>query len=125
MHDPDKLRAQLTQLGTRYLNRTLGEVRRIHELAAQVQGATGPLKDLELLAHKIHGSGAMFGFERMSEYAGEIEHTAAYLARREGPEHLQGVSEAELHERLLQSIARLEAETRTAAQQRGIDMNAG
>jgi len=125
MHDPDKLRQQMAQIGDRYIGRTLSEMRRMRELAAQVPNASADvLKDLEHLAHKIHGSGAMFGFDTMSDRAGEIEHLAAYLGRRYGSEHLQGLSDQELKTRLLDSVAKLDAETRAAAQQRGIDVNA-
>jgi len=125
MHDPDKLRQQMAQIGDRYIGRTLGEMRRMCELATQVPGASAEvLKDLEHLAHKIHGSGAMFGFDAMSDQAGEIEHLAAYLGRRYGPEHLQGFSDQELQARLVASIAKLDAETRAVAQQRGIELNA-
>jgi chemotaxis protein histidine kinase CheA len=124
MHDEEKLRQQMAQIGTRYLTRTLGELHRIRELAAEIQsGSSAQLKDLEHAAHKIHGSGAMFGFDQVSERAGEIEHIAGYLARREAPEHLHGVSDDELRRRLGESVAKLEELTRSAARDVGIDTN--
>jgi HPt (histidine-containing phosphotransfer) domain-containing protein len=122
--DEDKLRQQMAQIGTRYLTRTLGELHRIRELAAQVQsGSAAELKDLEHAAHKIHGSGAMFGFEQVSDRAGEIEHIAGFLARRESPEHLHGIDDDELRRRLGESVRQLEELTRTAARDLGIDTN--
>jgi len=122
MPDEEKLRQQMAQIGTRYLTRTLGELQRIRELATQIQsGSVAELKDLEHAAHKIHGSGAMFGFDQVSDRAGEIEHIAGYLARRDVPEHLHGVADDELRRRLGESVRQLEELTRSAARDLGID----
>jgi HPt (histidine-containing phosphotransfer) domain-containing protein len=121
MHDEDKLRQQMAQIGGRYITRTLGELQRIRDLSALVQsGSSTELKELEHAAHKIHGSGAMFGFDHVSDRAGEIEHIAGYLARREGPDHLLGVSDDELRSRLGEIVNKLDEVTRAAARQLGI-----
>jgi HPt (histidine-containing phosphotransfer) domain-containing protein len=126
MHDEDKLRQQMAQIGGRYITRTLGELQRIHELSALVQsGSTNELKELEHAAHKIHGSGAMFGFDQVSDRAGEIEHIAGFLARHEGPDHLLGVSDDELRGRLYELVNKLDEVTRAAARQLGIEPNVG
>lgn len=125
MHEHDKLRQQMAHIGDRYIVRTVGEMPRLRELGAQVPSASAEvLKDLEHLAHKIHGSGAMFGFDAVSDRAGDVEQLAAYLGRRYGGEQFQGLSDQELRSRLIDSIARLDAETCAVAQQRGIDVNA-
>src|SRR5262245_59434715 len=121
MSDADKLKQQLDSIGARYITRTLGEMERLKELAQQaLNGAPAAFKDVEHLAHKIHGSGAMFGFDRLSECAGEIEHLAGFLVKGEGPEEYQRLSAQTLHEKLRDGVARLDEYTRTAAQERGI-----
>jgi HPt (histidine-containing phosphotransfer) domain-containing protein len=125
MHDEDKLRQQMAQIGGRYITRTLGELERIRDLAALVgSGSTSDLNELERAAHKIHGSGAMFGFDQVSDRAGEIEHIAGYLARHDGPDHLLGVSDDDLRGRLGDIVDQLEEVTRAAAQSLGIASNA-
>ena len=124
MHDEEKLRAQMASLGTRYLTRTLGELRRIGELLAEVAaGSPTALKELERAAHKIHGSSGMFGFHELSDHAGTIEHIAGHLAGGDAPVHLRGLGEAELRQRLAASVAQLDRVTRAAAQSAGIDTN--
>jgi HPt (histidine-containing phosphotransfer) domain-containing protein len=124
MSDEDKLKQQMAQIGVRYLTRTLGEMQRMHEvLHSAVNGSPAMMKDLERLAHKIHGSGAMFGFDGLSDNAGEIEHIAGVLGNGEGPEQYKSMSESELHQRLHSAVAKLDAATRQAATERGIDLN--
>ena len=126
MSDQERLTQQMAQIGSRYILRTLGELQRMQELLQNVlSGSPAHLKDLEHLAHKIHGSGAMFGFDRVSDHAGEIEHIAGYLHKGEGPEHLKALSEEQLHSQLRTSVAKLDEVTRAAAKDRGVDMNAG
>ena len=51
-----------------------GEIAGLRELIAQVRGGnTAAVKDIEHLAHKIYGSGSMFGFEAVSEQARALE----------------------------------------------------
>lgn len=126
MPDDDKLREQLASIGARYLTRTLAELKRINELASQAEGGSSTaLKDLEHAAHKIHGSGAMFGFNELSDHAGTIEQIAGHLADGDGPEHLRAVSQDELHRRLATSVVQLSEVTRKTAVSLGIEPNAG
>jgi HPt (histidine-containing phosphotransfer) domain-containing protein len=125
MSDEERLKQQMAQIGGRYLVRTLGEMQRLRDLLHSVlNGSPALLKDLEHLAHKIHGSGAMFGFDAVSDHAAEIEHIAAVLAKREGPEQYMNLSEVELQGRLRDAVAKLDDVTRAAARGRGVDVNA-
>jgi HPt (histidine-containing phosphotransfer) domain-containing protein len=125
-HDEERLRQQMASIGARYLTRTLGELTRISELLAQVEsGSNTALKELQHAAHKIHGSGAMFGFHEVSERARAIEHITSHLASGEGPEHLRALDQDELRRRLAASVAQLDQTTRTTAQNMGLDANAG
>lgn len=125
MSNEDRLRQQMAQIGGRYITRTLGEMQRIRDLSALAQsGSAADLKELERAAHKIHGSGAMFGFHLVSDRAGEIEDIAGYLARHEGPAQLIGVSDGELLDRLGHIVNELDAVTRAAAREAGITANA-
>jgi HPt (histidine-containing phosphotransfer) domain-containing protein len=125
VNEQEKLKQQMAQIGSRYIGRTFGELQRMQELLQQALGGSpAMMKDLEHLAHKIHGSGAMFGFDRVSDQAGEIEHIAGFLQRGQGPEHYQRLSEQELHARLREGVVKLYEITRLAAIERGIDVNA-
>jgi HPt (histidine-containing phosphotransfer) domain-containing protein len=129
MNDEDRLKQQMAQIGTRYLGRTLGEMQRMHELLqSALNGSPAMMKDLEHLAHKIHGSGAMFGFDLVSDHAAQIEHLAGFLHKGEGPEHFnerfKTMSEQQLHTELRDSVAKLDEVTRAAAKERGIELNA-
>jgi HPt (histidine-containing phosphotransfer) domain-containing protein len=124
MSDEERLKQQMAQIGGRYIARTLGELQRMNELLhSALNGSPALLKDLEHLAHKVHGSGAMFGFDSLSDTAGEVEHIAGVLGKGEGPEQYKHLSETELHERLRAAVAKLDAATREAATERGIDVN--
>jgi len=124
MNEQDRLRQQMAQIGARYIARTAGELQRMRELLQQALGdAPAMMKDLEHLAHKIHGSGAMFGFDRVSDQAGEIEHIAGVLQGRQGPERFQNMQPDELHARLREGVEKLVEVTKLAAQERGVDVN--
>lgn len=126
MNDEERLRQQMAQIGVRYLTRTLGELRRIRELITEVEsGSPTALKELERAAHKIHGSGAMFGFQEVSDRAREVEHLAGHLSDGDGPEHLHGLPPEELRRQLSASVAQLDQVTRATAQTMGIEADAG
>jgi hypothetical protein len=56
----------------------VGELDQLGALVARVpQGDEAVFKSIEMLSHRIRGSGAMFGFELVSDVAGEIELLAA------------------------------------------------
>lgn len=76
--EPDPAEAQLREqvkvLGEKFLIRTAGQVVTLREQVLRLRdGNPDALAAIEELAHKIHGSGAMFGFAALSECAGEIE----------------------------------------------------
>jgi HPt (histidine-containing phosphotransfer) domain-containing protein len=82
MSDDENLQRQLGDIGLRYLKRTLGEIGALRDhLQNLQQGQLGALKEIELLSHKIHGSGAMFGFDGMSLHARQIEMASASHAQ--------------------------------------------
>jgi HPt (histidine-containing phosphotransfer) domain-containing protein len=109
MSEDDKLQQQLADIGTRYLKRTLGEVEELRvSLEAAQAGSDDALVQLGQMAHKIHGSGAMFGFEALSERAYEIEQ----LAR-------DGRGESTL-QRIHVCVLALEEEVRRQAQLRDV-----
>jgi HPt (histidine-containing phosphotransfer) domain-containing protein len=67
-------RQQLEAIGDRYLARTRSEMALFDEALDKLKG--GDLTAftwLQQLAHKVHGSGAMFGFDRLGDLAQEIE----------------------------------------------------
>ena len=88
----DALQAQLSALSVQFLERTRGQVNQLELLVKRVeQRELAALLELRAISHKIHGSGAMFGFPGISEPAGEIEHaTEELLARDAKLEHPVG-----------------------------------
>jgi HPt (histidine-containing phosphotransfer) domain-containing protein len=77
MNAPDPrqhLTDRLAELGVRYLRRTSGEVVQLRTCLAQVlSGDVNEWTTIAQLAHRIRGSGGMFGFEAVSDAAGAIE----------------------------------------------------
>jgi HPt (histidine-containing phosphotransfer) domain-containing protein len=95
MSEEDKLQQQIADIGIRYLKRTQTEIGQLRDCLQRCrEGVPDAMKQLEQLAHKIHGSGAMFGFDALSEKAHEIETLAA--TRNADPATLQRI-EAGLH----------------------------
>jgi chemotaxis protein histidine kinase CheA len=69
-----EMERRMAELGQRYLERTTGELDELRGLVAKIpEGAEGTYKAIEVLSHRIRGSGAMFGFDLVSDVAGEIE----------------------------------------------------
>lgn len=74
MDERDELQQKISDIAGRYIQRTAGELGGLRELIAKVRaGNTGAVKEIVQLAHKIYGSGSMFGFEAVSEQARELE----------------------------------------------------
>lgn len=72
---------RMRQLGIKFAKRTQGELVVMRELVEQArQGDAQAVRTLELLAHKIHGTGATFGLTGISDAAGEIERAVAQAA---------------------------------------------
>jgi hypothetical protein len=102
MSDRDALQAQLSALSVQFLERTRGHVELLKSLLERIGRAElAALLELRAISHKIHGSGAMFGFPDISDPAGEIECASDELLTRDAqlqqpvpPEFLLNVSAA-------------------------------
>jgi HPt (histidine-containing phosphotransfer) domain-containing protein len=80
----DQLALALAPLAVHFLQRTRLEAAVLSELiACEHIGDPIVIDKLEHMAHKIHGSGAIFGFSAVSESAGEIELLVACLKARD------------------------------------------
>jgi HPt (histidine-containing phosphotransfer) domain-containing protein len=77
MDDFDKearLLGKLAAIRESFLKRTRGELPLLLELLERIQaGDSSGLAQLQIFAHRIHGSGAIFDFAAISESAGQIE----------------------------------------------------
>jgi HPt (histidine-containing phosphotransfer) domain-containing protein len=70
----DELQQKIADIGGRYIQRTAGEIASLRDLISKARaGNAAACKDIEHFAHKIYGSGAMFGFEAVSEHARALE----------------------------------------------------
>jgi HPt (histidine-containing phosphotransfer) domain-containing protein len=70
----EQLREQVKILGEKFLLRTADQVTTLREQSQRLRaGDRAALGVIQELTHKIHGSGAMFGFADLSDRAGEIE----------------------------------------------------
>jgi len=102
----EKLNARLAELAVRYLRRTADETTEIRAAAQRFQnGEQDALHEIERAAHRIRGSGGMFGFDAVSNAASRLE-----LAAADG---------AEAALRLLSLVDELDAEVKSAAASRG------
>ena len=74
MSTDEEMRRKMAAIGARYLARTATEIDDLQKMVANIatQGKAA-LKDIEILAHRIRGSGAVFGYVKLSEAAGVIE----------------------------------------------------
>ena len=109
MAERDELQQKISDIGSRYIQRTAGEIAGLRELIAKLRtGESAAVKDIEQLAHKIYGSGSMFGFEAVSEQARELE-----IATREPVE-------ARMIEKLQRHADALEAQVQAALRARGV-----
>ena len=108
---PPSMLSQLQDIADRYLQRTIREAEQLQDFVAKgLAGDAACIKQSEQLAHKIHGSGAMFGFHAVSECAGQIERLVVHRAAE-----LDAVA-AELKS----LVAQLQSVLRSAAIERGI-----
>jgi chemotaxis protein histidine kinase CheA len=72
--DQEQLRSKLSEIGVRYINRTLTEIEQLKAFSdGAAAGSEEALKELGTLAHRIRGSGAMFGYRSISNTAEAIE----------------------------------------------------
>jgi HPt (histidine-containing phosphotransfer) domain-containing protein len=71
----EQLREQVGILAGKFLERTATQVPQLRAEVERLEATGDPqaLRSVQELAHKIHGSGAMFGFDAISDVAGELE----------------------------------------------------
>ena len=78
---PENLPSRMAAIGQRYLARTHTEITELHTLVAKLSASDlQALRDIELVAHRIRGSGAVFGYHKLSDAAGTIEMLAMQSA---------------------------------------------
>jgi HPt (histidine-containing phosphotransfer) domain-containing protein len=74
MTAPNDLQQRMTELGRRYLERTAAELSDLNTLIESAQSGEAEIyRKIEILAHRIRGSGAMFGFNLISDAAYGVE----------------------------------------------------
>jgi hypothetical protein len=74
MSNEETMRRKMAEIGARYLARTVAEILDLQKLVEQLPtGGKPTLREIEVLAHRIRGSGAVFGYAKLSDAAGEIE----------------------------------------------------
>ena len=114
MDDQARLQQQLAEIGERYLHRTHGELDTLRELSDGLLDPSAEpapvLRQIAQLAHRICGSGAMFGFDELSTQARTIE----LLAGAEGADRPSW-------QRLRDAIETLADEVRRAARARNVE----
>jgi HPt (histidine-containing phosphotransfer) domain-containing protein len=109
MDERDDLQQKIADIGGRYIKRTAAEIAGLRDLIEQVRsGNAAACKEIEHLAHKIYGSGAMFGFEAVSEQARALE-----LAAKD-------VTDPGMVDKLQQHAERLEQQVQAALRARGL-----
>ena len=110
-----QLREQVAALGVKFLQRTQDQTTALREMLGSLSnGDESVLPRMQELSHKIHGSGAMFGFEEVSRCAGEIEQLC--YDRRQAGEAAIAQGTADLVQRLNCSIEELARATQSAQQ---------
>jgi chemotaxis protein histidine kinase CheA len=96
------------------LARTRGEVVVLRELLERAKlGDSTVMEQLEHLAHRIHGTGATFGFAAVSECGAEIEHLAE--GHRARDVSVDAAVEPQRLQHLMQCAQRLAQEVEIAA----------
>lgn len=77
----DELRAKVAVIAGRFLDRVAKEIGQLETLVDRAaSGDLTVVKEIEALAHRMHGSGAMLHFEEISDSAGELERMSAEFA---------------------------------------------
>lgn len=75
---PEELQNKLAQLAGRYLDRVDKEIEQLRVMVdAAAGGDLNAVREIETLAHRMHGSGAMLQFHEISGHAGTLERMAA------------------------------------------------
>jgi HPt (histidine-containing phosphotransfer) domain-containing protein len=79
---PEELQNRIAQIAVRYLDRVTKELEQLRTLIdAAAGGNLQPVRDIEVLAHRMHGSGAMLRFDEISGSASDLERMAAEFLR--------------------------------------------
>jgi len=111
MSDTAEMRRKMIEIGARYLARTITEIDDLQKMIVRLRaGDSAALKEIEILAHRIRGSGAVFGFAQLSDAAGAIEMLAV-----DSQGLPKKVSEAQLAERFTTYLQQLSAATHAAS----------
>lgn len=115
---PAAIRQRMNELRMQFVKRTLGELGGMGDLLERVRGGDAPaLREMELLAHKINGTGATFGLPGISSHAADIERLVAREKTPGGGPSF--ASEGERADRIAVSLARLRAEVQLLAAEQG------
>ena len=82
MSNPIELQQRMSELGGRYLQRTIAEIPEMQALLREIPTGDASLyKRIEILAHRMRGSGAMFGFDLIADATLGIEMLAVDAQR--------------------------------------------
>lgn len=74
----DELQAKVTVIAGRFLDRVSKEIEQLKTMVDDAAGGDlAVVKEIEALAHRIHGSSAMLRFDEISGTAGELERLSA------------------------------------------------
>ena len=72
--DQARVRGAVAALREKFIQRTRQDVKDLRRLLSEwSSGTPGAQEDLRQRAHKIHGSGATFGFEQISDIGRQLE----------------------------------------------------
>jgi len=78
---PEELQAKVAVIAGRYLDRVSREIEQLKTLVDNAaSGDLAVVKEIEILTHRMHGSGAMLHFDEISGIAGELERISADFA---------------------------------------------
>jgi HPt (histidine-containing phosphotransfer) domain-containing protein len=108
------MQRKMAEIGARYLARTTAELGDLQRMVTELPtGGNATLKEIEILAHRIRGSGAVFGFAQLSDIAGVIEMLAVDSALIDLRSKMR--NDAQLAEQFAVHLQQLVAETQAAA----------
>jgi HPt (histidine-containing phosphotransfer) domain-containing protein len=106
--DPTVVRAALSELAQRFMQRARAEIATAGALLERARGGEqAALEELHHLIHRLHGSGAAFGFGAISQRARAVEQLCEELSRDAG---LPRAEREQLYARLAAQLAELGAE---------------
>ena len=104
------MREQINQLAAKFLRRCSQDIGSLRVLLGRLRiGDAAAFKELEHLAHRLSGTGALLGFESIGTCAAAIERLAEAQAGNTTPDQT-------VTERLTEYTARLEEEIGLRAQ---------